>query len=443
MKRLTLIILAALSVAAMAQVPLTFPPVGQPSAMGLRSDAYDGQWHLTPGSYYDADGHPYVVRVMVKRALPDKPRLCITQHASGGFSVTNHMTAAPADCDIDIRGQDGQVKKQAPWAALYGRRDSEWWAFGADEQPYAQRRNAGTAEVVAQMWPQIDLDRGVIVQGTSMGGAGVMAALLMPDPWRSRIALVRGAVPVFLMPRLVRGHGTVDFGMWPDDAGAGAAWWDSWDFARLAQTDPVVRGMHYRVQFSTTDAFARSAGGNSQIEFVNVLEAQRIGGVATWVANGHSYTEKGVVFPKVQDFEVKEQDVTLDRAHPAFTNSTGNWPLTAAERSDVNTYPRGHYNLGLTWVHAGIVDTENELSIPIRYRARGGFGAGIPDQPGAITVDVTPRRAKNFRPIDGEVLLWTFGAQSGQAVVHGDTATAQGLVLTSAAPAVVLTFRRP
>lgn len=437
-----LAVLFALSFAAQAQVPLTLPSVGQPSAVGLRNDAYDGQWHLTPGSYYDVDGHPYVVRVMVKRALPPKPRLCITQHASGGFNVTNHMTAPPADCDIDIRGQDGQVKKQAPWAALYGTRYSEWWAFGLDEQPYPQRRNAGTAEVVLQMWPQIDLDRGIIVQGTSMGGAGLMAALLMPDPWRSRIAYVRGAIPVFLLPRLVRGHGTVDFQMWPDDAGAGAAWWDSWDFARLAQTDAVLRGMHYRVQFSTNDAFARSASGNSQVEFINALEANRIGGAATWVRNGHSYTEKGVALPKVQDFEVKDQDVTLDRAHPAFTNSTGNWPQTAADRSNVAAYPRGHYNLGLTWAHAGVVDTLNELSIPIRYHARGGFGAGIPDQPLSITVDVTPRRPRNFTPIDGEVLRWSCGEQSGTATVQGDVVTAHGIELTSGAAAKVLRFWR-
>ena len=53
-----------------ATIPLAFPPVGQPTIAGTRTDFYDGAWSLERGSPFDADGHPYVVRVAVRKALP-------------------------------------------------------------------------------------------------------------------------------------------------------------------------------------------------------------------------------------------------------------------------------------------------------------------------------------------------------------------------------------
>lgn len=424
-----------------ATIPLAFPPVGQPTIAGTRTDFYDGAWSLERGSPFDADGHPYVVRVAVRKALPAKPRLCITQHASGGYNVTAHTDGLATGADIEIRGQDGQIKKRAEWKAIYGPRNAEWWVADRNGLFAPQWRNAGTVKQLLRMWPQIDLDRGIIVQGTSMGGAGVPAALLMPA-YRDKIAFVRGAVPAFLLPRRLLGQGAIDVDYWPPDSGDGSAWWDSWDFALRAATDPVIRGLHYRVQFSTTDRFAKDATGNSQVHWVNLLEQHRIGGACTWVANGHAYTEKGVTLPKVQNFEDAAQDVTLDRAHPCFTRSTGNHPFHAADRTNVQAYPRGHYNLGLTWDHARIVDTPDEIVLPIRYKARGGFGAGIPDQPRQITVDVTPRRPRHFRLVDGETLRWTCGDQAGTALVQGDTATAEGLQLTSGTAYAALRFAK-
>lgn len=420
---------------------LVFPAVGSPSLVGTRTDFYDGQWNITPGSPYDADGHPYVVRVAVRKALPARPRLCITQHASGGYHVTSQADGVTTGADIEIRGQDGQVKKRPEWQAIYGTRNAEWWVADRNGLFAPQWRNAGTVDEVLRMWPQIDLDRGIIVQGTSMGGAGVTAALLMPAH-RDKIAYVRGAVPVFLLPRLLLGYASLDVSYWPPDSGAGSAWWDSWDFALRAESDPVIRGLHYRVQFSTTDWFARCADGNSQVHWVNLLEQHRIGGAATWVANGHAFVEPGVAFPNIQTFEDAAQDVTLDRAHPCFTRSSGNYPFHAADRANVQAFPRGHYNLGLTWDHARIVDTADEIVLPIRYKARAAFGAGIPDQPLQVTVDVTPRRPRRFRLVDGDVLRWSCGDQSGTATVVGDVVTAEGIRLDSGAPYLPLRFAR-
>ena len=126
-------------------------------------------------------------------------------------------------------------------------------------------------------------------------------------------------------------------------------------------------------------------------------------------------------------------DVTVDRAHPAITDSTGNYPRTAGERTDMERFPRGHYNAGISWHHGRIVDRVDELLFPLKYRAHKDIGAGIPDQPGRITVSVTPRRPRQFVLEDGETLRWEWdgGALSGTAEVHGDTVTARGIPLVS------------
>jgi hypothetical protein len=130
---------------------------------------------------------------------------------------------------------------------------------------------------------------------------------------------------------------------------------------------------------------------------------------------------------------VEEQDVTLDRAHPAITQSTGNYPLRAAQRLNYTKFPRGHYNMGITWDHANIIDDESQIVFPLKYTRRAGLGKGIPDQPDAITISVTPRRVQHFKLRDGETLKWSWDgdAMSGQAKVTGDTVTIEAIPLAS------------
>jgi hypothetical protein len=132
-------------------------------------------------------------------------------------------------------------------------------------------------------------------------------------------------------------------------------------------------------------------------------------------------------------FEVEEQDVTLDRAHPAITHSTGNYPQRAAQRLNYTKFPRGHYNMGITWNHANIIDDESQIVFPLKYMQRTNLGKGIPDQPQKIKISVTPRRAQHFKLRDGETLKWSWdgGALSGQATVEGDTVTMEAIPLVS------------
>ena len=295
-------------------------------------------------------------------------------------------------------------------------------------------------------YPQIDTEAlGIVLTGGSMGGGGaVIQSMILPDPWRQRIAYV-SVLAGLVMPRRIAQRNPGQYGRIPPDRGASKVLWDRMDFAIQAAIDPVVRGIHYRHAFSSNDGFSAGPDGNTQLEFVNLVEQHHIGGAFSWVRYGHTGGEPGVNLPWLSNFEHPDQDVTLDRAHPAFTQSTGNYPLTAQERVDEARFPRGHYNLGLLWNHARIVDTATEIALPIRYQRHTGIGGGIPDQPERITVSVTPRRPAHFRLVDGERIAWDWdkGALTGSAVVDGDTVTAEGIPLVSGAPYKVLRFFKP
>jgi len=78
-------------------------------------------------------------------------------------------------------------------------------------------------------------------------------------------------------------------------------------------------------------------------------------------------------------------------------------------------------------------DDESQIVFPLKYTRRIGLGKGIPDQPAAITISVTPRRAQHFKLRDGETIKWSWddGALSGHATVTGDTVTIKAIPLAS------------
>jgi hypothetical protein len=113
----------------------------------------------------------------------------------------------------------------------------------------------------------------------------------------------------------------------------------------------------------------------------------------------------------------------------------------------------GAINRSLRWDSTKIVDSLDELTIPLRVLDGDGGPPPLPGYPttgdkldGAlpVTVDVTPRRAQQFRAQPGEQIAWSFGAQSGTATAAADgaitiahlalTTTWQPLTLHRAAP---------
>lgn len=386
---------------------------------------YAGAMNIDSNAYYDPHGVDFKWAYSRKEPLPSDPRIVVHMHGSGGGEGSMGVFGPSARGDIEVRTQDAEAYSQS-WR--------EWWTFGKDGTPYPGRRIAATLEFLTQRYGIDVSKRGIVLEGPSMGGAGaVMQTMILPSPWREHIAYSAANSGV-IMPRQIARRDPAQYGNFPRDSGPGKALWDSIDFAVQSTTDPVVRGLHYRHAFSSNDQFSAGVGNAStQLLFVNVVEQQKVSGAFGWVKAGHSNYQDGVNMPNMSQFESPEQDVTLDRAHPAITNSTGNYPLLAKDRTNQNKYPRGHYNMGILWDHAGIVDESSQLVFPLRYQRRADMGKGIPDQPMAITVSVTPRRAQHFQLQDGDTVKWSWdkGALSGMAKVTGDTVTIDAIPLIS------------
>ncbi len=397
---------------------------GEPTEKGGWWAFYLGTLHIGERPYFGPYGTDFKWAYSRKNPLPPSGRIVVSMHGSGAGEGAMRVFGPSAMGDIEVRTQDAETYS-SDWR--------EWWTFGPQGKPYPGRRIAAILKFVTQRYWIDPRKRGIVLEGPSMGGAGAVAqTMILPDPWRSYIAYSSARAGV-IMTRQINRKQPGQYRNFPPDNAANKAIWDSIDFSIQAAADPVVRGIHYRHAFSSDDMFSNGPGGNTQVEFVNLVEQHKIGGAFAWIKGGHGTQERGVRMPDLSRFEHPEQDVTLDRAHPAITNSTGNWPLTAAERADEQRFPRGHYNLGVTWNHANIVDDTSQLVFPLKYTRRTGFGKDIPDQPEHITVSVTPRRTANFMLRDGETLRWRWdgGVLEGEAVVQGDTVTIDHIPLVS------------
>lgn len=417
--------LSAHAGAAATPDPKLITAPAEPTEVGGWWKYYAGTMDIDANAFYDPHGVDFKWAYSLKVPLPADPRILVHMHGSGGGEGAMRVFGPSSQGDIEVRNQDAEAYNQS-WR--------EWWTFGRDGTPYPGRRIAATLEFLTQRYGIDVSKRGIVLQGPSMGGAGaVIQTMILPSPWRENIAY-SAAVSGVIMPRQIAKRDPAQYGTFPPDNLANKALWDSIDFKIQSATDPIVRGMHYRHAFSSNDQF--SAGVNrvsTQLLFVNLVEQQKIGGAFGWVKAGHSPYEDGVKLPDMSQFESPDQDVTLDRAHPAITNSTGNYPLAAADRMNQAKFPRGHYNMGIIWDHANIVDEDAQIIFPLKYQRRVGMGKGIPDQPKKITLSVTPRRARNFQLRDGETLKWSWdeGALTGLATVTGDTVTIDAIPLVS------------
>lgn len=397
---------------------------GEPVESGAWWVFYRGVMQVSNNNWYDPHGIDFEWAYSRRKQMPEHPRAVVHMHGSGGGKGSMWVFGPSPLGDIEVRVQDAETYN-ADWR--------EWWSYSADGVAYPGRRIAAALDFVAQ---RHDLDfsrRGLVLDGPSMGGGGaVLQTMILPAPWRRLIAWSSARAGV-IMPRQVRRRAPGQYASLPPDGGRHKAVWDSMDFALQAAIDPVVRGIHYRHSFSSDDQFSLGPNGNTQLEFVNLVERHKIGGAFIWVKAGHASGERGVRLPDLAGFEHEDQDVTLDRAHPAFTKSSGNYPRRMVERVDEAQFPRGHYNLGLIWKHSDIVDEPDQVVFPIRYQRWTNIGKGVPDQPERITVNVTPRRPSHFTLTDGETLAWSWdgGARTGTAVVKGDTVTVPGIPLVS------------
>ncbi|MCB1845157.1 MAG: hypothetical protein KDI09_19480, partial [Halioglobus sp.] len=385
---------------------------------------YTGEIRLASGDFFGVPDVRFNWAYAHRRPMPEEIRLVVSLHdLKDGESALSPF--APSELgDLEVRVQD---------AGVLDERWREGWFPGGGRPVDASGRIVATLEFLQKRYA-LDLEaRGIVIAGEGMGGTGAFVqALTLSDSWRNKIAYVsaRGGTG---SPRAEANRLGTLYPQLPKDTKANSSLWDSMDFSVRLPVDPLARGVHYRHMFSTDDATISGSGGASALAWVNLLEDHAIGGAASWLKGGDALYERGVRLPDLSRFETPEQDVSLQWAHPAFTRSSGNYPQSAKDRVDVKRFPRGHYNMGLTWDYRGIVDTPHELVFPIRYQRRTGLGKDIPDQPERITVNITPRRVRSFVLEEGSVYQWSWdgGKRSGTAVAKDDTLTVGAVPLVS------------
>ncbi|NQX89906.1 MAG: thrombospondin type 3 repeat-containing protein [Halioglobus sp.] len=189
---------------------------------------------------------------------------------------------------------------------------------------------------------------------------------------------------------------------WPeDDQNLNLAWLGAdkslVDFEAKAQQGEL-KDIYYRLIGSPADVVAEF-----DLDFFHLCNQYKIACFGTWHAAGHRLFEPNIDLP-LDRFPGPDSTVDINSMLVVFTNSSANY-----------WGPRGHFNLGLEW-HVGPFygDSEQGVSVPLRYRPKFNIGGGIPDQPQSVTVDVTVRRIQALNTSPGTVLRWQFGSQWGQ-----------------------------
>lgn len=270
-------------------------------------------------------------------------------------------------------------------------------------------------EVETRHADMIDSDAGVFMFGRSLGcGGSIHNSMIMPEPMRSRITGVIGWGCRTLIPEY----------SYPVDGSLPLAWGNnSPDTVNMKLVAPTgaIDHVYYRLQGGPAPAF-----DIMRIEVCEVFEDNKIAAVCMWHSAGHNGYDNDLAIPW-DDVHPGDDNwqVRADKPLIVFTDATHNSPITA---------DRGHYNLGLSWHTANIVESPTQLTVPLKYRQYTNISSNgakpYPDFPASTTFAATVRRSDTFIMTNGQSIDWVFGGQSGTVVanVKGEV-TIPGLTL--------------
>jgi hypothetical protein len=351
---------------------------------------------------------PQKAALLIPNNVPAGKKLKLRAHFDG-------YSAAPDTCyNNNFSSTEAIVTRNCP--DHYGDPDMLWGGVGGwggpseGENPYGWRI-AATLKYASDHYNSIiDWGAGWTAEGCSYGGTtSILQSLIMPDKWaKATLTNVVACVPQTLMVE-------------PSDP-VGQYWvsqsirtaWGGYDY-HLADVRTQATGrVRYRVNGSPLDTSVRF-----DLRFFPwVCDDKRIPCMGTWHAGGHNPTQAGINLPFMWEYSDTGMEHRLDQPQVAFLHSSANYMGNV-----------GHWNLGLAWWNAGMVDTSMRTLIPLRYVPWKNIGGGAPDQPSIVTFGVTVRNTKMPLGI-GDRVLWSFGMLSGMATVttQGEV-TLEGLSL--------------
>ncbi|MEY3211867.1 MAG: hypothetical protein RIT28_2348 [Pseudomonadota bacterium] len=338
--------------------------------------------------------------------------------------------------------------------------------------PYTQRRVLHLLEWALQQHPQADPTR-VSLSGYSMGGAGSVTLGVMHARHFNMVqSLHAQTVPLLHRPsreaQLASLWGTIDAAL-PGQTGASV--WEEQDLTAWLMDSPEARRQFIVYKHGKDDAnvlfstvlFPSPLTG---VSWAEALQSQHIGHFMIWDEASHFALDPllgPLWWTSGWDLATDPAaSLRLNESFPAFSSyaldrdpgdGSGNG---LRDYDDETAYSgdesiagdtgwtgdiAGTLNRGLRWDRAALVDELDRWSIPLR--ALDGPGGpppasgypttgDVPDGALPASVDVTLRRVNAFQTTPGELVDWTFGAQSGVATAdsYGDV-TVEGLLITS------------
>jgi hypothetical protein len=460
------------------QVPLTIADTLRPLPPTLddrvAGESLDGLRLTVPG---DPFLHP--------RALPTTALVWIPADASA---------TSTRPVKIHLHGFDSGLPSSPPAGDQFhlyptDPDNSYWWGErspdGATVPPYTARRVLYLLEWLLDHHPGADPER-VTITGSSMGAAGALTLGLL---WARHFAQAEGELGQ-LIPRLHRpGRLRQLEGLWgevsqalPDgtslEDGRAVDVWNRLDLTRVVLESPEARDqfvfmrhakddttIHFGAAVHPSPLTGRSAYG--------AFEEAHLGHLSVWDEGGHGPPDP-VLGPRWWDAgwnRITDARTFLrrNRPFPAFSLSSADDDPGDGRGRDGEPHPSesghrgsvaepgdtgwsgavaGALNRFLRWDAAAIVDTSDQLEMPLGLAS----GAGSPppregyptlgdryDGPLPVRVDVTPRRVQSFRLRSCETVRWRFGDETGtaRANIHGEV-TIRRLGLTKTMTRLVL-----
>ena len=344
-------------------VQCTFPLGSQYLSTNAASDSYGSllvPWPLPPKTKLKAHFDGY-------GAILDSGDV---QNSCYGYDYSEFNTIVTRNCPGHF-----------PNLSLYPGEPLDWGGVFNGELAYGQRITA-LFDYAKMNWDNfIDWKAGITLEGFSYGGStSILQSMLLPEEWRKQVSIVNATLPPLMFVK-----NTDPIGNYWLDPRIQLAWGD-FDISRADITKVDVSHIYYRIRAASNDNIPVF-----DLAFFHNCDTRKIACFGQWHDGDHSWGDKKAT-PEYQVAMEKlysgpDMSVRLDRLLPIFTNSTANYMVE---------HERGHYNLGLEWKDAGIVDKLNKIVLPIRYRRYTNMGEGLEDQPENATFDLTIRRPQHF-----------------------------------------------
>lgn len=385
---------------------------------------------------FTANGSDYKMSFRVPKTLTptNKGRITVFMHpsTSGEQFVTGSdsftYTAPTGTRQIELHTLEQTVGVNPDGVE----NDGGWWAWSGFGRPdgvdnYNGKQITASIDYIldSEYGELVDIEKGIHLKGTSLGGAGgYMQAYILPK-YQDKIAIVSAF------------YGVMNMAMDANVPKVEGGWGSKLESPELynaidSRIEAVWRkgqNIHWHWAGGSNDGL-----GRMDFDFIERCDTRKISCSLRWLKSGHGVNETGYTLPHALWLD-SNQDVTLDKILPVITNNSANFI----------TPDRGQVNRGMSWHHANIVDTVDQIVVPLKYVAAKNIGptqADFPDMPDQITFDLTFRHVKNFDTQVGTDVDWEFNGDTGTATVGGDGLLTIPVTMTTSPDYQVFTVKK-